>query len=158
MRELLIGHWMQRLSSTRGIVDWRRCLLVSKRRPMLVSVYYPVSGVLAMRTIITCALDTLSYMTSLYSSAQSHRPSFQPVRHRSSHFVQSNVFFPNFSLTALCASHIHVPNSLLLLTLGVFLLIHVWKSSAHTQHGYSLPNVVRNDFVSDWSCGVGSMG
>jgi hypothetical protein len=48
-----------------------------------------------------------------------------------------------------------VPNSLLLLTLGVFLLIQLWKSSAHTQHGYSLPNVDRKDLVSDWNCGEG---
>jgi len=49
---------------------------------------------------------------------QPHLPSLHPVLHRSSHFAQSNVSLPSFSLTALCASHIQVPNSLLLLTLG----------------------------------------
>lgn len=32
---------------------------------------------------------------------QSQLPSFQPVRHLSSHFEQSNSFFPNFRFTSL---------------------------------------------------------
>jgi hypothetical protein len=148
---------VQMESWSRAMVEM---LLVFKRRPMPVSI--PVcglSGVLAMRTIIIWPFNTLSYTVSMtYSSSHhqgSHLPSFQPVLHRSSHLVQSNVCLPSFSLTALCASHIQVPNSLLLLTLGVFLLIQLWKSSAHTQHGYSLPNVDRKDLVSDWNCGEG---
>jgi hypothetical protein len=107
------------------------------------------------RTLCPCPSCYLYFRMRDYGS---HRPSFHPVLHRSSHFVQSNVSLPNFSLTALCASHIHVPNSLLLETLGVFLVIQLWKSSAHTQHGYSLPNVVRNDLVSFCNCGVGCVG
>lgn len=89
---------------------------------------------------------------------KSHLPSFHPVRHLSSHLLQSNVSLPSFTLTALCASHIHVPNSPLLLTLGVFFVIQSWKSSAHTQQGYSLPNVERKPFVSVCNSGVGFTG
>ena len=89
---------------------------------------------------------------------KSHLPSFHPVLHLSSHLLQSNVCLPNFSLTALCASHIHSPNSLRLLTLGVFFCIHFWKSAAHTQQGYSLQKVERNDLVSAWSWGDGLIG
>lgn len=88
----------------------------------------------------------------------SHLPSPHPVLHLSSHLLQSNFSFPNLSFTALCASHIHVPNSFLLLTRGVFVFIQAWKSSAHTQHGYSLPNVRRKVAVSDCSWGVGLVG
>jgi hypothetical protein len=89
---------------------------------------------------------------------KSHLPSFHPVRHLSSHLLQSNSFLPNLTLTALCASHIHCPNSLLELTLGVFVFIHAWKSSAHTQHGYSLPNVFMNVAVSPCSSADGATG
>jgi hypothetical protein len=102
-----------------------------------------------------------SYNTSCTSTPRpqgSHLPSFHPVRHRSSHFPQSNSFFPNLTLTALCASHIHCPNSLRLLTRGVLTFIHSWKSSAHTQHGYSLPNVRRNADVSVCNEGSGFSG
>jgi hypothetical protein len=106
-------------------------------------------------TRISYTRDTCSHIPT---HQKSHRPSFHPVLHLSSHLAQSNLSLPNFSLTALCASHIHVPNSFLLLTRGVFLLIQSWKSSAHTQHGYSLPKVERKDLVSDWSCGDGLTG
>lgn len=80
---------------------------------------------------------------------QPHLPSFHPVRHLSSHLSQSKLFFPNFTLTALCASHIHLPNSSLLLTRGSFpSFIHDRKSSAHDQQGYILPNRLMNCFVS----------
>jgi hypothetical protein len=80
---------------------------------------------------------------------QPHLPSFQPVRHLSSHLSQSKLFFPNFTLTALCASHIHLPNSSLLLTLGSLpSFIQDLKSSAHDQQGYILPNKLMNCFVS----------
>jgi len=73
---------------------------------------------------------------------QSHLPSLHPVLHLSSHFPQSNFSFPSFSLTALCASHIHRPNSSLLPTRGAFslLFIHSWKSVAHQWHGYNREN------------------
>ena len=78
-----------------------------------------------------------------------HLPSFQPVRHLSSHLSQSKLFFPNLTLTALCASHIHLPNSSLLLTLGSLpSFIHDLKSSAHDQQGYILPKRLMNCFVS----------
>ena len=101
----------------------------------------------------------LAHVHSIYSSPpiiqlrlffdQSQLPSFQPVRHLSSHLSQSKLFFPNFTFTALCASHIHLPNSSLLETLGSFpSFIQARKSSAHTQHGYNLPNSPRNCLVS----------
>lgn len=93
-----------------------------------------------------------------YQLQGSHLPSFHPVRHLSSHWVQSNSFFPNLTFTALCASHIHCPNSLLLLTRGVLAFIQSWKSSAHTQHGYNLPKVRRNAEVSAWRAGGASLG
>ena len=89
---------------------------------------------------------------------QSHRPSFHPVRHLSSHFPQSNSSFPNFTLTALCASHIHRPNSSLLLTRGAFSAFHDRKSSAQDQQGYIFPNSEMNDRVSDCCVGVGLVG
>lgn len=42
---------------------------------------------------------------------QSHLPSFQPVRQRSSHLEQSKTGLPSFLLTSLWASHSHLPNS-----------------------------------------------
>jgi hypothetical protein len=78
-----------------------------------------------------------------------HLPSFQPVRHLSSHLLQSKLLLPSLTLTALCASHIHFPNSSLLLTLGSLpSFIHDLKSSAHDQQGYILPNKLINCFVS----------
>lgn len=80
---------------------------------------------------------------------QSHLPSFQPVRHLSSHLLQSKLLLPSLTFTALCASHIHLPNSSLLLTLGSLpSFIHALKSSAHTQQGYILPKRLMNCFVS----------
>jgi hypothetical protein len=62
---------------------------------------------------------------------------------------QSKLFFPNFTFTALCASHIHLPNSSRLLTLGSLpSFIHDLKSSAHDQQGYILPNRLMNCLVS----------
>ncbi|PWI72557.1 hypothetical protein PCL_11180 [Purpureocillium lilacinum] len=69
---------------------------------------------------------------------QSQRPSFQPVRHRSSHLEQSNSGLLSLRLTSLCAPHSHMPNSPRLPTRGASRPMYVWKSSAHTQHGYSL--------------------
>jgi hypothetical protein len=126
---------------------------------------HSLSSSYAYRTYRTCrtyctyrTVSQISFVSLFDANQGSHRPSFHPVRHRSSHLVQSNVSLPSFSLTALCASHIHVPNSLRLDTLGVFLLIQLWKSSAQTQHGYSLPNVERKDLVSVCSCGDGCVG
>ena len=88
-----------------------------------------------------------------------HLPSLHPVRHLSSHLLQSKLFFPNFSLTALCASHIHRPKSSRLLTRGSLpSFIHDLKSSAHDQQGYILPNKVRNCFVSLCWVRVGRSG
>jgi hypothetical protein len=67
---------------------------------------------------------------------QSQRPSFQPVRHRSSHLEQSKVGFPSLRLTSLCASHSQLPNSARLPTFGASRFMYVWKSSAQTQQGY----------------------
>ena len=82
---------------------------------------------------------------------QSHLPSSHPVLHLSSHLAHSNSSLPNFRLTSLCASHIHLPNPALPSTLGSFpfLPIHSWKSSAHVQHGYRRENKPRNCFISD---------
>jgi hypothetical protein len=136
------------------------------------SMFLQSGRVVAMhKANLTCSLQ-VSYIESTHTHTHththnsllrsvhqgSHRPSFQPVLHRSSHLLQSKVSLPSFSLTALCASHIQVPNSLLLLTLGVFLLIQLWKSSAQTQQGYSLPNVERKDLVSVCNCGEGCVG
>jgi hypothetical protein len=86
---------------------------------------------------------------TLSTLAHPHLPSFHPVRHLSSHLLQSKLLFPNFSLTALCASHIHLPKSSRLLTLGSFpSFIHDLKSSAHDQQGYILPNKPMKVFVS----------
>lgn len=93
---------------------------------------------------------------------QSQLPSLQPVLHLSSHLSQSNFCFPNFPFTALCASHIHLPNSSRLLTRGAFAalfsLIHARKSSAQTPHGYNFPNRWRNCRVSVCCEGVGCRG
>lgn len=90
---------------------------------------------------------------------QSQLPSLHPVLHLSSHLSQSNFCFPNFPFTALCASHIHLPNSSRLLTRGAFAalfsLIHARKSSAQTPHGYNFPNRWRNCRVSVCCEGVG---
>ena len=96
-----------------------------------------------------------SYTLNPLSINQSHLPSPHPVLHLSSHLPQSNSPFPNFLLTSLCASHIHLPSSPLPLTLGSFpsLFIQAWKSSAHTQHGYSFENRERNCRIS--VCWVG---
>lgn len=96
----------------------------------------------------------------LFRKPQSHLPSFHPVLHRSSHRLQSNSFFPSFTLTALWASHIHFPNSSLLLTLGAFFssFIHFWKSFPQYQQGYSFANVPKNDRVSACNCGDGCEG
>ncbi len=64
-----------------------------------------------------------------------HRPSFQPVLHRSSHREQSNVGFPSLRFTWLCASHSHPPNSSRLWALTGTFFVNAWKSSAHTQQG-----------------------
>jgi hypothetical protein len=138
-------------------------MVVCKRCPMPLCLCLLIiqSGVLALRIVVLESPSRIVHRVHVFcpfTYQGSHLPSFHPVLHRSSHLVQSNVSLPSFSLTALCASHIHVPNSLLLETLGVFLVIQVWKSSAQTQHGYSFPNVERKDLVSDWSCGVGCVG
>jgi hypothetical protein len=92
---------------------------------------------------------TPKYATVPSISAHPHLPSFHPVRHLSSHLLQSKLLFPNFSLTALCASHIHLPKSSLLLTRGSFpSFIQDLKSPAHDQQGYILPNKVMKVFVS----------
>lgn len=67
---------------------------------------------------------------------QSHLPSFQPVRQRSSHLEQSNTGFPSFLLTSLWASHSHLPNSPRLPALTGSFSMKPWKSSAQTQQGY----------------------
>jgi hypothetical protein len=91
--------------------------------------------------------------------AYPHLPSFHPVRHLSSHLLQSKLLFPNFSLTALCASHIHRPKSSLLLTRGSLpSFIQDLKSSAHDQQGYILPNKLMNCFVSLCWVEVGRSG
>jgi hypothetical protein len=93
------------------------------------------------------------------NSIQSHTP-FQPVRHLSSHLLQSNVFFPSLSFTALCASHIHLPKSSLELTRGAFpfSVIQLLKSSAHVQHGYSSENERTNVKALACCAGVGETG
>jgi hypothetical protein len=97
--------------------------------------------------------------TSFEQFAHPHLPSFHPVRHLSSHLLQSKLLLPNFSLTALCASHIHRPKSSLLLTLGSLpSFIHDLKSSAHDQQGYILPNKLMNCFVSLCWVEVGRSG
>ena len=93
------------------------------------------------------------------NSFQSQLPSFQPVRQRSCHLLQSNESLPSLTLTALCASHIHRPNSSLLLTFGSFpSFIQALKSSAHTQHGYIFPNRPMNCLVSDCCAMEGASG
>lgn len=91
------------------------------------------------------------------NSSQSHRPSFHPVLHLSSQNRQSNSCFPSFRLTSLCASQSHQPKSFLPPNFGWFrplgCAIHVWKSSAHTQHGYSLEKNFRNPRMLSW-CSV----
>jgi hypothetical protein len=83
---------------------------------------------------------------------QSHRPSFQPVCHLSSHLEQSNSFFPSLRFTSLCASHIQLPNSERLFRRGVLRplgsFIQDRKSSAQTQQGYSLEKRDRKDRMS----------
>src|ERR1700733_13010690 len=91
---------------------------------------------------------TCHFVNQLYS----HRPAFQPVLHLSSHFEQSNSFFPSFLLTSLCASHIHCPNSSLLSVLILFLVMKSWKSSAHTQQGYSFEKSPTNCVT--WLCSM----
>jgi hypothetical protein len=98
----------------------------------------------------------LSHIVSY--TPQSQLLSFHPVRHLSSHFAQSNSFFPSFLLTSLCASHIHCPNSSLLSALTLFFSIKTWKSSAQTQHGYSFPNSPRNCLTLLCSLGLGFSG
>lgn len=91
--------------------------------------------------------------------SQPHLASFQPVRHLSSHLLQSKLSLPSFTLTALCASHIHRPKSSLLLTRGSLpSFIHDLKSSAHDQQGYILPNKLMNCFVSLCCVKVGRSG
>lgn len=72
------------------------------------------------------------------ASPQSHRPSFHPVLHRCSHLEQSNSGLPSLRFTSLCAPQSHLPNSSRLPTRGTSRPRYVRKSSAHTQHGYSL--------------------
>lgn len=94
-----------------------------------------------------------------YISRQSHLPSFQPVRHLSSHFPQSKVGFPSLTLTSLCASQSHLPNSSLLLALTPpTFVMYSWKSSAHTQQGYSFENRPIKDVTLLWSVRVGFVG
>lgn len=98
---------------------------------------------------------------SLYCTQlpQPHLPSFHPVRHLSSHLSQSKLLFPNLTLTALCASHIHRPNSSRLLTRGSLpSFIHDLKSSAHDQQGYILPKRLMNWRVSLCCVRVGRSG
>lgn len=92
------------------------------------------------------------------STPQSHLPSFHPVLHLSSHLLQSNPFFPSFRLTSLCASHIQFPNSSLLSALTLFFTMNAWKSSAQTQHGYSLPKRCMKDLTSACSLADGFAG
>jgi hypothetical protein len=68
---------------------------------------------------------------------QSQLPSLGPVTHLSCHLEQSNTGFPSFRFTSLCAPHNHQPNSSLLPTRGASRAMYPWKSSAHTQQGYS---------------------
>ena len=75
----------------------------------------------AVKTRTVYGICTATDLLVACLSHQSHRPSFQPVRHRSSTLVQSNSSFPSFLLTSLCASQSHCPNSALLLTRGAFL-------------------------------------
>jgi hypothetical protein len=104
-----------------------------------------------MQSFVSIHTGIVQSYIGLVEDQGSHRPSFQPVRHLSSHLLQSNVFLPSFVLTALCASHIHCPNSPRELTLGAFpsCFIHSWKSVAQDQHGYSLPNMFMKVRVSD---------
>lgn len=114
---------------------------------------------LTSRDSYTCII--LHYFEHYFRNpSQPHLPSFHPVLHLSSHFAQSNSFFPILTLTALCASHIHLPNSSLELTRGAFpsFFIHAWKSVAQCQHGYSFEKVCMKVLVSDWSCGEGDSG
>lgn len=94
--------------------------------------------------------DPAASLNLCSETAQSHLPSFQPVRHRSSHLEQSNSGLPNLRLTSLCAPHSHLPNSSRLLTCGASRFRYPWKSSAQTQQGYSLENsptkLRRSDF------------
>lgn len=69
--------------------------------------------------------------------SQSHRPSFHPVLHLSCHLLQSNVSLPSLTLTALCARHSQVPKASRPDTGSGSRAMCAWKSSAHTQHGYS---------------------
>lgn len=89
---------------------------------------------------------------------QSQRPSFQPVRHRSSHLLQSNSFLPSFRLTSLCASHSQFPNSLRPSTRICSFCMYDWKSSAHTQQGYSLENSLMKPRRSSFWLGEGFSG
>jgi hypothetical protein len=77
---------------------------------------------------------------------QSHLPSSQPSFHLCFQKLQSNSFFPSFTLTALCARHIHMPKSSLPFSFGSFSgwAIQSLKSSAHTQQGYIFENKLRN--------------
>jgi hypothetical protein len=84
---------------------------------------------------------------------QSHLPSFHPVLQRSSQKRQSNSFFPSFRLTALCASHIQVPNSERPESRGSLRppdwFIQARKSSAQTQHGYKREKSFRKECISN---------
>ena len=100
----------------------------------------------------------LSSTTSKPMKTQSQLPSFHPVLHLSSHFPQSNSFFPNFLLTSLCASHIHFPNSSRLSVLTLFSAIQTWKSDAQTQHGYNFENNPMNWLTFSRSVGEGEEG
>jgi hypothetical protein len=79
----------------------------------------------------------LSIHTSFFFLSQSHRPSFHPVLHLSCHLLQSNVSLPSLTLTALCARHSQVPKASRPDTGSGSRAMCAWKSSAHTQHGYS---------------------
>ena len=118
--------------------NWERVhrYLPSKRRSRdFVSYITPTLNAMLYPTPCKCSyphiiqLPPKSSFPIIHSSLhfhQSHLPSPHPVLHRSSHLSHSNTSFPNFLLTSLCASHIHLPNSPLEETLGSFpgLFIH----------------------------------
>jgi len=91
-------------------------------------------------------------------NCQSHRPSFQPVRHLCSQSLQLKTGFPSFLFTSLCASQSHHPKSRLLSTFGASFLIYAWKSSAQVQHGYSFAKRRTKASRSDCCDRVGSLG
>lgn len=91
-------------------------------------------------------------------AAQSQRPSFQPVRHRCSHRLQLNCGLPSLSLTSLCAAHSQRPKSSRDAVRTGDLDRKTWKSSAHTQHGYSRDSVPTKPLTSACWLGVGCVG